>query len=223
MRGESQRLACFSEDDVLKCPAVAATVSALAGAPPQEEGCPGDCAICARLRNALLAQLERQHPLSIAAAGLAAGADLSESDLLDHYDGVDGCLVATYQALSDELYALQVEALSTGSGDWQSNFLDGVRAALDHLAAIPGAMVLFFADELRAHPLLRVRRAAARQRVALLLADQTGEAGGPLRSEFLLGALAHAAHAETAARGMQPARVAARVGATLRLLEPRAA
>jgi hypothetical protein len=202
---------------------VPVTVPALAGAPSQEEGCPRSCTTCARLRQALLSELEWKHPSSIDAGALAAGAGLGEADLVDHYGSVDGCLVATYEALSDELYALQVDALANGSGDWQSNFLDGVRAALDHLAAIPGAMVLFFADELRGHPLLRVRRAAARQRVARLLADHSGEAGNSLRSEFLLGALAHAAHSEAAARGMQPARVAARIGATLRLLEPRAA
>jgi hypothetical protein len=200
---------------------VAVPVPALAGAPAHEEGCPGDCVICDRLRRALLSELDRRPFDTIAAAGLAAAAELPEPDLAGHYGSVDDCLVAAYDELSREVYGLQADALNAGSGDWRARFLDGVRAALDHLASVPGGIALFFGDDLRAHPLLRVRRAALRQRLARLVADQAREPAP--RVEFLLGALAHAAHAETAARGMQPARVTARVNAALRLLEARAA
>jgi hypothetical protein len=192
----------------------------------EEEGCTGACDVCRRLREALLAALAwDEDPHALAAADLAERADLAEADLVAHYGTVDSCLAATYDELSEELYALHVDAFD-GPGDWQSRFLDGLRAALDRIEATPGAVKLFFADELLAHPRLRTRRAAARQRVARLVAEEVQheqERGlPPIQVEFMLGAVSHAAKAE-AAEGMEPARVTARVGETLRLLEPMAA
>jgi AcrR family transcriptional regulator len=192
----------------------------------EEEGCTGDCDVCRRLRQALLAALAwDENPHALAAADLAERAELVETDLLAHYGSVDNCLAATYDELAEELYELHLHAFD-GSGDWQSRFLDGMRAALDHIDSTPGATRLFFADDLLAHPRLRTRRAAARQRVARLVADEVEhehEHGVPgIQVEFMLGAVSHAARAE-AADGMEPARVVARVGETLRLLEPLAA
>lgn len=196
----------------------------LAGA-PTEEGCTGDCDVCRRLRRALLAALERQDPGALAPADVAARAELAEADLVAHYGGVESCLAATYDELAEELYDLHVDAFD-GPGDWQSRFLDGVRAALDRIASTPGAARLFFTEELRAHPHLRARHAAARQRVARLVAEEIQheqQRGIPaVEVEFLLGAVAHAAQAEAATR-MEPARVAGRVRETLRLLEAKAA
>ena len=192
----------------------------------EEEGCSGDCNVCRRLRRALLAALAwNEDPHALAAADLAERAELAETDLLAHYGSVDNCLAATYDELSEELYELHLHAFD-GSGDWQSRFLDGMRAALDRIDSTPGAARLFFADDLLAHPRLRTRRAAAQQRVARLVADEVEheqERGMPvIQVEFILGAASHAAKAEVA-EGMEPARVVARVGETLRLLEPLAA
>jgi AcrR family transcriptional regulator len=191
-----------------------------------EGGCTGDCDVCRRLRQALLASLAwDEDPHALAAADLADRAELAEADLLAHYGSVDNCLAATYDELAEELFELQLHAFD-GSGDWQSRFLDGMRAALDRIDSTPGATRLFFADDLVAHPRLRTRRAAARQRVARLVADEVGherERGIPaVQVEFILGAVSHAARAE-AAGGMDPSRVVARVGETLRVLEPLAA
>ena len=156
---------------------------------------------------------------------MAARAELAEADLVAHYGSVESCLAAMYDELSQELYDLHVDAFD-GPGDWQSRFLDGVRAALDRIASTPGAARLFFAEELRAHPDLRARRAAARQRVARLVGEEIEheqERRIPaVQVEFLLGAVSHAAQAEAATR-MEPAHVAGRVRETLRLLEPKAA
>lgn len=192
----------------------------------EEEGCKGDCGVCRRLRQALLAALAwDEGPHALAPADIAERADLAEADLVAHYGSVDGCLAATYDELSEELYELHLHAFD-GSGDWQSRFLDGMRAALDRIDSTPGATRLFFADDLLAHPRLRTRRAAAQQRVARLVAEEVEherERGLPtVQAEFILGAVSHAAKAE-AAGGMEPARVVARVGETLRLLEPLAA
>jgi hypothetical protein len=192
----------------------------------EEEGCTGGCDVCRSLREALLAALAwDEDPHALAAADLAERADLAEADLVAHYGTVDSCLAATYDELSEELYALHVDAFD-GPGDWQSRFLDGMRAALDRIESTPGAVRLFFADELLAHPSLRTRRAAARQRVARLVAGEVEHeqerALPAIQVEFMLGAVSHAAKAE-AADGMEPARVTARAGETLRLLEPLAA
>jgi AcrR family transcriptional regulator len=192
----------------------------------EEGGCTGDCDVCRRLRQALLAALAwDEDPHALAAADLAERAELPETELLAHYGSVDNCLAATYDELSEELYELQLRAFD-GSGDWQSRFLDGMRAALDHIDSTPGASRLFFADDLLAFPGLRTRRAAAQQRVARLVSDEVEheqERGIPaVQIEFILGAVAHAAKAEVA-DGMEPARVVARVGETLRVLEPLAA
>jgi hypothetical protein len=192
----------------------------------EEEGCTGDCDVCRRLRQALLGALASvEDPHALAAADLAERAELAEADLVEHYGSVDRCLEATYDELSEELYELHIHAFD-GPGDWRSRFLEGERAALDRIASTPGAVRLFFADELLAHPRLRTRRAAARQRVARLVADEVEheqEQGvAEVQVEFILGAVSHAAKAE-AAYGMEPARVAARVSETLRLLEPQAA
>jgi AcrR family transcriptional regulator len=204
---------------------VSARVSVLTRAPVEEEGCAADCDVCRGLREALLSELARPSTVALTAAGVAARAGLTEADLRVHYGGLEECLGATYDELALELYDLHVNAFD-GAGDWRSRFLDGVRAALDRIATTPGAVRLFFADELRAHPGLRESRAAARQRVARLVAQEMEleqERGVPaLQVEFLLGAVSHAALDE-AAGGMEPARVTARVGQTLSLLEPLAA
>jgi AcrR family transcriptional regulator len=206
---------------------VAVRVPALVGAPTEDAGCTEGCEICRRLRAGLLEDLARHDSRPVAASELAARAGLSEADLVDHYDSVDACLVAVFDELAEQLYDIQAAAFAAGSGDWRSRLLDGMRAGLDHLASSPGAVRLFFDDELRAHPLLRLRRAGFRRRVALLVADERGlehEPGQPpVQAEFLLGALSHAALTEVAGTGMDPARVVARVRRTLRLLEPRAA
>jgi AcrR family transcriptional regulator len=203
---------------------VSARVSVLMGA-PVEEGCAADCDVCRGLRRALLRELARPHPGAPTAAGVAARAGLTEADLRAHYGDLDACLAATYEEMARELYELHVEAFD-GPGDWRSRFLDGVRAALDRIASTPGAVRLFFAEDLRGHPGLRDRRAAARQRVARLLAEEVeleqDRSVPELQVEFLLGAVSHAAQDE-AARGMEPARVTARIGRTLSLLEPQAA
>jgi AcrR family transcriptional regulator len=191
----------------------------------EEEGCTGDCDVCRRLRHALLEALASQGAQTLEAADVAARAELAEADLVVHYGSVESCLAATYDELSEELYDLHAEAFD-GPGDWRSRFLDGMRATLDRIASTPGAARLLFAEELLAHPLLRIRRAAARQRIARLVADELeheeDHAVPAIQVEFLLGAVSHAAQTEMAA-GRRPAQVAARVDETLRLLEPLAA
>src|SRR5687767_9587859 len=160
------------------------------GVPMEEEGCTDACGVCRRLRHALLDVLEQGSP-TLDAADIAERADLAEADLLAHYGSVDICLVAAYDELSAELYELHVEAFD-GPGDWQSRFLDGMRAALDHIASTPGAARLFFADELVGHPRLRIRRAVARQRIAQLVADEVEHEQDrelpAVQVEFILGA-----------------------------------
>jgi AcrR family transcriptional regulator len=218
--GESQRPACFSVPNPLESRGVAARVPVLAGAPTEEEGCTRDCDVCRRLRDALLEALASQGAHALEAADVAARAELAEAELVAHYGSVERCLAATYDQLSDELYHLHVDAFD-GPGDWRSRFLDGVGATLDRIGSTPGAVRLFFADDLLAHPRLRTRRAAARQRVVRLVAEEVeheqDQAPPPVQVEFLLGAVSHAARTEMAA-GTQPARVAARVSETLRLL-----
>jgi AcrR family transcriptional regulator len=203
---------------------VSARVPVVFGAPTEEERCTGDCDVCRRLRHALLDALEQGSGI-LDAADVAERADLAEADVFDHYGSVDSCLVATYDELSQELYDLHVEAFD-GPGDWQSRFLEGMRAGLDRIDSTPGAARLLFDDELLGHPRLRIRRAAARQRVARLVAEEVEherDRGLPaVQVEFMLGAVSHAAKTE-AADGMEPARITARVGEALRLLEPQAA
>jgi len=192
----------------------------------EREGCTGDCVVCRRLRQALLAALAwDEDPNALAAADLAERAELAETDVIAHYGSVDNCLAATFDELWEELYELHLQAFD-GSGDWQSRFLDGMHAALDRIDSTPGATRLFFADDLVAQARLRTRRAAARQRLASLVAaevelEQERELPA-VQVEFILGAVSHAARSEVA-DGMEPARVTARVGETLRLLQPQAA
>jgi AcrR family transcriptional regulator len=204
---------------------VSARVSVLIGAPVEQEGCTGDCDVCRSLRQALLRELARRSPGAPTAAGVARRAGLTEADLVAHYGGLEGCLGATYDQLAAELYELHVDAFD-GPGDWRSRFLTGVRAGLERIASVPGAVRLLFADELRAHPGLRERRAMASERVARLVADELElewERDVPdLQVEFMLGAALHAVQAE-AVEGVPPAHVTARVGQTLSLLEPKAA
>jgi AcrR family transcriptional regulator len=208
---------------VLESRVVSARTPVLMGV-PTEEGCTGDCDVCRRLRLALLDALDEGAP-TLDGAEIAERADLGEADLFDHYGSVDSCLVATYDELSEELYELHVDAFD-GPGEWQSRFLDGMRAALDRIEATSGAARLFFADELIGHPRLSIHRAAARQRLARLVAEEVEREHDrdlpAVQVEFILGAVSHAARDE-AAEGMEPARVTARVGETLRLLEPLAA
>jgi AcrR family transcriptional regulator len=191
---------------------------------PTEEGCTGDCDVCRRLRHALLDALE-QGAWTLDAAAIAERADLAEAFLFAHYGSVDSCLVAAYDELAQELYELHVDAFD-GPGDWQSRFLEGLRAGLDHIESTPGAERLFFDEELLGHPRLRIRRATARQRVARLVAEEAEHELDrdlpAVQVEFILGAVSYAAQTE-AADGMEPARVTARVSETRRLLEPLAA
>jgi AcrR family transcriptional regulator len=204
---------------------VSARVPALARALTEAEGCTGDCAVCRRLRTALLGALAWQDPHTLAAADLADRAELTEADLVAHYGSVERCLEATYDEVSDELYELMLEAFD-GPGDWRARFLVGTRAVLDRIASTPGAARLCFAEELVARPGLRTRRAAERVRLARLVADELeheqDRAVPAVQVEFLIGAVSYATQTEAAA-GMEPARVAARVRETLTLLEPKAA
>jgi AcrR family transcriptional regulator len=189
-----------------------------------EEGCKSDCDVCRSLRQALLDALESDGLPHVEAADVASRAGLTEADLFEHYGDLAGCLAATYDELADELYHLHVDAFD-GAGDWRSRFLAGVRATLEHVAATPGAVCLFFAEEVLGDPRLRTRGAAARQRVARLVADELeaerDHAVPAVQVEFMLGAVSHAARTEMAV-GVAPRRAAARVSETLRLLEPRA-
>jgi AcrR family transcriptional regulator len=189
-----------------------------------EEGCTSDCDVCRSLRQALLDALESDGLAHVEAADVAARAGLAEAELVEHYGDLAGCLAATYDELSDELYDLHVDAFD-GAGDWRSRFLAGVRATLEHVASTPGAVCLFFAEEVLGDPRLRTRMAAARQRVTRLVAEELeserDHAVPAVQVEFMLGAVSHAARTEMAA-GVAPRRAAARVSETLRLLEPRA-
>lgn len=189
-----------------------------------EEGCTSDCDVCRSLRQALLDALESDGLPHVEAAGVAARAGLGEADLVEHYGDLAGCLAATYDELSDELYDLHVDAFDS-AGDWRSRFLAGVRATLEHVASTPGAVCLFFAEEVLGDPRLRTRGAAARQRFARLVAEELeaerDDAVPAVQVEFMLGAVSHAARTEMAA-GVAPRRAAARVSEALRLLEPRA-
>jgi hypothetical protein len=188
-----------------------------------EEGCTSDCDVCRSLRQALLDALETDGLPHVEAAGVAARAGLTEADLVEHYDDLAGCLAATYDQLSDELYDLHVDAFDC-AGDWRSRCVEGCRAARDRIASTPGAVCLFFAEEGLGDPRLRTRRAAAGERVARLVAEELeaerDQAVPAFQVEFMLGAVSRAARAEVAAGGA-PGRVAARVSETLRLLEPR--
>jgi AcrR family transcriptional regulator len=188
-----------------------------------EEGCTSDCEVCRSLRQALLDALEFDGLPQLEAADVAARAGLTEADLVDHYGGLAGCLAATYDELSDELYDLHVHAFD-GPGDWRSRFMAGFRAALDRIASTPGAVCLFFAEEVLGDPRLRTRRAAAGERVARLVTEELEAERDQLvpafEVEFMLGAVSSAARTEMAA-GEAPGRVAARVSEALRLLEPR--
>jgi AcrR family transcriptional regulator len=190
-----------------------------------EEGCAGDCDVCRSLREALLDALSCDGLSGLEAGDVTARAGLSEATLAEHYGGLEACLVATYDELSDELYDLHVDAFER-PGDWRSRFLSGVRAALERVAATPGAVRLLFAEEVLGHPSLRTRRAAARQRMTRLVAEELEaerhRAVPAVQVEFLLGAVSRTARTEMAA-GVAPRCVAARVGETLRLLEPQAA
>jgi AcrR family transcriptional regulator len=199
-------------------------VPVLAGA-PTEEGCEGDCDVCRSLRQAVLEALASEDLAPLEGPDVAARAGLTEVALVDHYGSVEACLAATYDELSEQLYALHVEAFD-GPGDWRSRFVAGVRAAFGRIAATPGAARLLFAEELLADPRLRSRRVAARQRLALLVAEELeaerDQAVPAVQAEFLIGAASRAAQTGFAS-GAEPWRVAARVSETLRVLEPRAA
>lgn len=188
-----------------------------------EEGCTSDCDVCRSLRQALLDALESDGLPHLEAADVADRAGLTEADLVEHYGDLAGCLAATYDELSDEVYDLHVEAFD-GAGDWRSRFLAGVRATLEYVASTPGAVCLFFAEEVLGDPRLRTRRAAARQRVTRLVAEELeaerDHAVPAVQVEFMLGAVSRTARMETAS-GVAPWRVAARVSETLRLLDPR--
>jgi AcrR family transcriptional regulator len=188
-----------------------------------EEGCPSDCDVCRSLRQALLDALESDGLPHVEAADVAARAGLAEADLVEHYGGLAGCIAATYNELSDEVYDLHVEAFD-GAGDWRSRFLAGFRAALDRIASTPGAVCLFFAEEVLGDPRLRTCREAARQRVTRLVAEELeaerDHAVPAVQVEFMLGAVSRTARMEMAS-GVAPWRAAARVSETLRLLDPR--
>ncbi len=87
---------------------MSARVPALTRALTEAEGCTSDCTVCRRLRDALLGALAQDDPHTLAAADVAARADLTEADLVAHYGSFERCLEATYDELSEELYELQL-------------------------------------------------------------------------------------------------------------------
>ena len=203
-------------------PPVAVWEAALGGAPRAEQGCAGDCWTCDRLRSAVLAELVENRLELLSAGPLATRAELPETALAAHYGTVDDCVVATYVELANELYRQQVEAFA-GLGDWHTRFSIGVVSALEHIESTPGAARLCFTELTHRHPGIRACRAAARQRVVRLLADEYEREHAfrlpELHFEFLVGALYRAAQEEVAA-GREPSSVAERVRELLALLEP---
>lgn len=216
------RLTCFSLVRVLESPPVGVWGAGLVGAPHAELGCGGDCESCGRLRSALLDALDDHELESLAAGDLSTRAGLPVTALATHYGTIDNCVVATFDELSEELYRCQVEAFA-GLGDWHMRFSNAVVAVLQQIESRPGAAQLCFAEIARRHPGIRARRAAARQRVVRLLADEHERDHGcrlpDLHFEFLVGALYRAAQDEVAA-GRAPTRVAERLRELLALLEP---
>ncbi len=214
------RLACFSVVGVLELPPV--WRAALGGASQSTEGCAGECAICHRLRSALLEALAVHDPESLAVTDLETRAELPESALAMHYGTIDNCLVAAYDEVSRELYLVQLGAFA-GPGDWHARFSGAVAAALEQIESTPGAAQLYFGELARGNPRIRARRAVARERVVRLLSDEyereRGEGLPDLHFEFLVGALYRAAQEELAAGG-QPTCVAERVSELLAVLAP---
>ena len=194
----------------------------LAGAPYAELGCGADCESCGRLRSVLLCALEEHDLESLAAEDLSTRAGLPRTALARHYGTIDNCVVASFDELSEELYRCQVEAFA-GLGDWHMRFSSAVVAVLQLIESRPGAAQLCFAEIALRHPGIRTRRAAARERIVRLLADEHEREYGyrlpDLHFEFLVGALYRAAQDEVAA-GRGPTRVAERVRELLALLEP---
>jgi hypothetical protein len=220
-----RRLPCFSFFGVLELPPVAVRGAGFAGASHAELGCGADCESCARLRSALLYALADHELESLGAEDLSTRAGLPMTALARHYGTIDNCVLATYDELSKELYHCQVEAFA-GLGDWHTRFSSAVVAVLELIESRPGATQLCFAEMARRHPAIRARRAAARQRLIRLPADEHEREHGyqlpDLHFEFLVGALYRAAQDEVAA-GRAPTRVAERLRELLALLEPLAA
>jgi len=158
----------------------------------------------------------------LTATDLEARAELPETALARHYGTIDNCLVATFDEVSYELSLIQLEAFA-GPGDWHQRFSHAVAAVFEHIELTPGAARLCFGELARGNPRIRARRAAARDAVVRLLADEyereRGEGLPYLHFEFLFGALYRTAQDELAAGG-ESTRVAERVKELLGLLEP---
>jgi AcrR family transcriptional regulator len=216
------RLACFSVDDLLEWSPVGVRGVALEGVPPAEQGCPGDCWTCGRLRGAVLDALAEGGLESLTAAGLERRAGVRARALAAHYGTLDTCLVATYDEVSEGLYRRMVEAFS-GPGDWHMRLARAVEVTLDQTQSAPGIGRLCFGEATHRHVRIGALRAASRQRVVRFLAaeyeDDQGHRLPEVHFEFLFGALMRTAQDEMTA-GREPAVVAARVRELVALLEP---
>jgi AcrR family transcriptional regulator len=182
----------------------------------------GESEARARLRGALLERLTAHGLRSLTDEDLAARAGLPAGAVTAHYGSLDECVVATYDEVSEQLFRGLEEAFE-GDGEWHTRFARAVDATFARLEATPGAAQLCFGEGSRAHPRIRKRRAASRQRVVRFLADQYEREHGSslpdVHFEFLFGALLRAAQEDMAA-GREPDAVAERVRRLLELLEP---
>jgi AcrR family transcriptional regulator len=182
----------------------------------------GEAETRARLRGALLEKLTSHDLRSLTDEELDARAGLPAGALAAHYGSLGNCLAATYDEVVEQLYR-GLDAAFEGPGDWHTCFARAVDATFRQLEHTPGAAQLCFGEAARAHPRIRIRRAASRQHVVRFLAEQyERKQGGDLPDvhfEFLFGALLRAAQDEVAA-GREPEDVSERVRQLLALLEP---
>lgn len=192
-----------------------------------DRGCGQEkCELCARLRDGLLEALADRELHTLDEREVAARAAVPVAEIAAHYGGLQGCLLAAYDELCEELHMRAAVALC-GEGEWHVRLAGAMDAMLDHLDGAPGAARLWFVESASSHDeRLQERRTSARDRLVRLLATEYrrgDDADLPdLHFEFLTGALYHAAHEEMVA-GHEPAHVRARVRELLPLLEPVAA
>jgi hypothetical protein len=184
------------------------------------------CESCARLREGLIEALADRELRELDEREVAARAAVAEAEFGDHYESLQGCVLAAYDELGEELHMSAALALCA-DGDWHARLAAAMDAMLDCLDGVPGAARLWFVESASTDDeLLQARRTAARDRFVRLLAAEhrRGEDADlpDLHFEFLTGALYHAAHEEMVA-GRGPGHVRARVRELLPLLEPVAA
>lgn len=154
--------------------------------------CDPSCEICARLRVAALALIDKDGIDNVTIESLAEHADVAHDEALLHYPDDRACLLDTYDEISRSIYDDFARCFTVVPG-WRRALMLAGRTLLERLASRPAEARLCFVEVLRGdHELLRRREVARRRLVDLFVAELGRRRTQPelfrMQLELLIGA-----------------------------------